>query len=278
MQYCNNAYVFVHIWVFGFVAYSSLLNTRISNFPLSLLVYSVRRPPARIRGARAYVRVMPQLVAAAVGRNGGSFRNGGSVSGGGGGGGGGGSGGTDHAFDRLTIADFDDDDGGKDDLTDLESVADLPDEPTNKSSAWGSSASAEPSAFRAVYTVPTVVNFQNWEASRRWDGSAPTPAAAAAAGSGPSGRTPILTRVLILKNVDTADHPAVVSAPLTAKFALVARGGGGGALKAGTRAPFELVLQPGASCTFDVHFFQPDDDELKFWDNFRDAVVIYTQR
>jgi hypothetical protein len=217
---------------------------------------------------------MPQIVAA-VGRNGGSsVRNGGSVVGGGSGGS---SGGADNvnlqAFDRLTIADFDDDDGGKDDLLDVETVADLPDEPTNKSSsvAGGASAfffsAAEPSA---VYTVPTVVNFQNWEASRRWD----TPAAAA----GQAGINPILTRVLILKNTDTADHAAVVSAPLTEKFALVARGGGGGAIKAGTRAPFELVLQPGASCTFDVQFFQPEDDELKFWDNFRDAVVIYTQR
>ena len=197
------------------------------------------------------------------------------------------------SFDNLTIADFEDDnDVGYGDISDLESVADLPDEPSNTSHTVHSSSSAsasssfrssrftvnvsKPSATRAVYSVPTVVNFQDWEASRSWDDDDDkTPNQ----GKGASA-VPMLTRLLILKNVDVCSHCAVISAPLTERFGLVARHGGSGAKAGigGMKAPFKLVLEPGASCTFDVLFFRPDDEELKFWDNFRDAIVIYTER
>ena len=64
---------------------------------------------------------------------------------------------------------------------------------------------------------------------------------------------------------------AVISAPLTAKFKVVMR-------KGGDVAPFTLLMQPGASCTFEVQFFQPDNEELTLWDNYRDAIVVYTER
>ena len=174
-------------------------------------------------------------------------------------------------FDTLSIADFEEDDVVLDDIADLESVADLPDNPTYaKSQAVRRDDDtsfrvdlSKPSPTRAVYTVPTVVNFQNWSASSCWQERESVES---------KQRDLTLSRVLILKNVDVCDHCAVVSAPLTNKFKLFEKGA------PSRNAPFKLVLQPGSSCTFEVHFSRPDDEELKLWDNFRDAVVIYTER
>ena len=173
-------------------------------------------------------------------------------------------------FNNLSIVDFEEgaDDAFGNDISDLESVIDLPDDPQNniqnveRDAIFDSPAAhpvdvSKPNTSRAVYSVPTVVNFQNWE-SKRMDAVSDEP-------------TPLMKRVLILKNVDVCPHAAVVSAPLTPHFGMFGR-------SSGESAPFQLLLQPGASFSFNVCFYQPDEDLLELWDNFRDAIVVYTER
>lgn len=188
--------------------------------------------------------------------------------------------------DALSIADFEDepDELFKDDVSDLISVADLPDEPTHSSNYSSLSSKAPvrvnnstPNSRRAVYTVPPVVNFQNWENTYHCWGTSRKEKESKdniiVEENNSADGVPLLNRVLIIKNVDVCSHCAVISAPLTSYFRLTKRG-----KSPQNTAPFDLLLEPGATISLNVSFYRPKSTDLELWDNFRDAIVIYTER